>query len=221
MARRDDLHAVHPAAVELAARARQPGRRRPRLRRSRRCRRTPAREFTRRTCGSRPASRGAPASRTMNALDTHDTPRFRTHARAGRGAGGVRARGDAAGHPGGLGRRRVRAHRRRRRGLAHADPVGERGLGRVAPVLDDRTARSSRCGARTRCSPTGGIRWLAVGDDAVAFVRESADERCSCSRRGRRRRSSFDAALGGACRRSGCRGAAVRGGRGSRHPMVW
>ena len=23
---------------------------------------------------------------------------------------------------------------------------------------------------------TGGIRWLAVGDDAVAFVRESADE---------------------------------------------
>ena len=36
---------------------------------------------------------------------------------------------------------------------------------------------------------TGGIRWLAVGDDAVAFVRESADESCSCSPRGRPRRS--------------------------------
>ena len=38
------------------------------------------------------------------------------------------------------------------------------------------TARCCACAATHPVLATGGIRWLAVGDDAVAFVRESSDE---------------------------------------------
>ncbi|MDQ0894623.1 glycoside hydrolase family 13 protein [Agromyces ramosus] len=112
---------------------------------------------------------------TMNALDTHDTPRFGTHARPGTlpvalglavtlpGIPVVWA-GDEFGLTG-------------VDGEASRTPIpwGSETASEVAPVLD--TYREL-LGLR-RAHPvlaTGGLRWLAVGDDAIAFVRESADE---------------------------------------------
>ncbi|GAA1769823.1 glycoside hydrolase family 13 protein [Agromyces humatus] len=112
---------------------------------------------------------------TMNALDTHDTPRFATSALPGTvpvafglavtlpGIPVVWA-GDEFGLTG-------------IDGEASRTPIpwGSEGSADVAPVLE--TYRSLV--ALRRAHPvlaTGGIRWLAVGDDAVAFVRESAEE---------------------------------------------
>ena len=112
---------------------------------------------------------------TMNALDTHDTPRFFTSARQGTvpvafglavtlpGIPVVWA-GDEFGLTG-------------VDGEASRTPIpwGSEGSADVEPVLA--TYRSLV--ALRRAHPvlsTGGIRWLVVGDDAVAFVRESADE---------------------------------------------
>ena len=112
---------------------------------------------------------------TMNALDTHDTPRFRTSARPGTvpvalglavtlpGIPVVWA-GDEFGLTG-------------VDGEASRTPIpwGSEGSDEVASVLE--TYRSLL--ALRRRHPvlaTGGLRFLAVGDDAVAFVRESADE---------------------------------------------
>ena len=111
----------------------------------------------------------------MNALDTHDTPRSLTSARPGTlpvafglavtlpGIPVVWA-GDEFGLTG-------------VDGEASRTPIpwGSGGDPAVAPVLETYRAL---VGLR-RAHPvlaTGGIRWLAVGDDAVAFVRESADE---------------------------------------------
>ncbi len=112
---------------------------------------------------------------TMNALDTHDTPRFRTHARPGTvpvalglsvtlpGIPVVWA-GDEFGLTGGDGE-----------ASRTPMPWGSEDSPEVAPVL----ATYRELLALRRDHPvlaTGGIRWLAVDDDAVAFVRESADE---------------------------------------------
>ena len=145
---------------------------------------------------------------TMNALDTHDTPRFLTSARPGTRAGRVRARGDAAGHPGRLGGRRVRAHRastarpraRRSRGGARARPTSSR--------CSRPTARSSGCAARTRCSPPAASAGSRSATTRSRSCANRPTRRCSCSPRGRRRRCrSRRAALS----RCGCRGAGVRG----------
>ena len=92
LARRDDLRELHPADLGLAVGA---GQRRPVVLRPA-VRHDPAlhrRAVLRRAPrSSRPASRGARGSATMNALDTHDTPRFLTNAQPGHRAGRVRAR---------------------------------------------------------------------------------------------------------------------------------
>ncbi|GAA1809377.1 alpha-amylase family glycosyl hydrolase [Agromyces neolithicus] len=112
---------------------------------------------------------------TMNALDTHDTPRFATSAVPGTvpvafglavtlpGIPVVWA-GDEFGLTG-------------VDGEASRTPIpwGSEASAEVAPVL---ATYRALVGLR-RSHPvlaTGGIRWLVVGDDAVAFVRESADE---------------------------------------------
>jgi alpha-glucosidase len=112
---------------------------------------------------------------TMNALDTHDTPRFTTNARPGTvpvalglavtmpGIPVVWA-GDEFGLTG-------------VDGEASRTPIpwGSEDSDQVAPVLETyRTLLALR-----REHPvlgTGGLRFLAVGADAVAFVRESAAE---------------------------------------------
>ena len=112
---------------------------------------------------------------TMNALDTHDTPRFRTSARPGTvpvalglsvtmpGIPVVWA-GDEFGLTG-------------VDGEASRTPIpwGSEADAAVAPVLDMYASLL----ALRRAHPvlaTGGIRWLGVDDAAVAFVRESAKE---------------------------------------------
>ncbi|MEV1131936.1 glycoside hydrolase family 13 protein [Agromyces sp. NPDC049794] len=112
---------------------------------------------------------------TMNALDTHDTPRFATSARPGTvpvafglavtlpGIPVVWA-GDEFGLTG-------------VDGEASRTPIpwGSETDAAVAPVLDTYASLI----ALRRAHPvlaTGGIRWLAVGEAAVAFVRESASE---------------------------------------------
>ena len=112
---------------------------------------------------------------TMNALDTHDTPRFATSARPGTVpvAFGLAATlpgipvvwaGDEFGLTG-------------VDGEASRTPMpwGRETDAAVAPVLDTYASLI----AMRRAHPvlaTGGIRWLAVDEDAVAFVRESATE---------------------------------------------
>ncbi|MGW9629506.1 glycoside hydrolase family 13 protein [Agromyces sp. NPDC055520] len=112
---------------------------------------------------------------TMNALDTHDTPRFATHARPG--ALPV-ALGLAIALPG-----IPVVWAGDEFGLTGVDgeasrtpmPWGSETWPEVAPVLE--TYRSLlRLRREHPVLATGGIRWLAVGDDAVAFVRESVDE---------------------------------------------
>ncbi|PWC03667.1 glycoside hydrolase family 13 protein [Agromyces badenianii] len=112
---------------------------------------------------------------TMNALDTHDTPRFATHARPGTlpSALGLAVTlpgipvvwaGDEFGLTG-------------EDGEASRTPMpwGSEASPEVAPVLE--TYRALLRLRRERpVLATGGIRWLAVGDEAVAFVRESAAE---------------------------------------------
>lgn len=111
---------------------------------------------------------------TMNALDTHDTPRFATHARP---ATAPVAFGLAVTMPG-----VPVVWAGDEFGLTGVDgeasrtpmPWGSEGDPEVAPVL----AAYRELIALRREHPvlaTGGIRWLAVGDDAVAFVRESAE----------------------------------------------
>ena len=111
----------------------------------------------------------------MNALDTHDTPRFLTSARDG--AVPV-AFGLAVTMPGipvvwagdefGL---------TARDGEESRTPIP---WDRVSePEVADTIALYRRIIALKRAHPAlngGGIRWLAVTDDAVAFVRESAPE---------------------------------------------
>jgi alpha-glucosidase len=111
----------------------------------------------------------------MNALDTHDTPRFRTTARPGTvpvalglsvtmpGIPVVWA-GDEFGLTG-------------VDGEASRTPIpwGSEADAAVAPVL----ATYRELLALRRAHPvlaTGGIRWLALGEEAVAFVRESTEE---------------------------------------------
>ncbi|KRE30016.1 glycoside hydrolase family 13 protein [Agromyces sp. Soil535] len=112
---------------------------------------------------------------TMNALDTHDTPRFRTSARSGTvpvafglavtlpGIPVVWA-GDEFGLTG-------------IDGEASRTPIpwGSEADAAVAPVLDTYASLVALRRAHSVLA-TGGIRWLAVGEDALAFVRESAEE---------------------------------------------
>ncbi|MGI9824277.1 glycoside hydrolase family 13 protein [Agromyces sp. Marseille-Q5079] len=111
---------------------------------------------------------------TMNALDTHDTPRFATHARPGTVPAAL---GLAVALPGipvvwagdefGLTGEDGEASRT-------PMPWGSETSPEVAPVLE--TYRSLlRLRREHPVLSTGGIRWLAVGDDALAFVREAAD----------------------------------------------
>ncbi|SFR69195.1 alpha-glucosidase [Agromyces sp. CF514] len=111
---------------------------------------------------------------TMNALDTHDTPRFATNARPGTVPVGL---GLAVTLPGipvvwagdefGLTGEDGEASRT-------PMPWGTETSPGVAPVLE--TYRTLlRLRREHPVLATGGIRWLAVGDDALAFVRESAD----------------------------------------------
>ncbi|WP_350347927.1 glycoside hydrolase family 13 protein [Agromyces sp. G08B096] len=111
---------------------------------------------------------------TMNALDTHDTPRFATHARPGTPPV---AFGLAVALPG-----LPVVWAGDEFGLTGVDgeasrtpmPWGSEGGPAVAPMLE---AYRALIGLRrsNHVLATGGLRWLAVGDDAVAFVRESAD----------------------------------------------
>ena len=142
LARRDDLRRLHPAAVGLAAASRRlpyldadgesTTRRGSSGSRSAASRDyTGARRSSRRTARSPPASRGACGWAHMQPLDTHDTARFRTHgARRARSRSRSGSSMTLPGHPGRVRRRRVRTDRRRRRGLAHADPVGRGGASR-------------------------------------------------------------------------------------------
>lgn len=112
---------------------------------------------------------------TMNALDTHDTPRFLTHARPGTlpvalglavtlpGIPVVWA-GDEFGLTG-------------VDGEASRTPIpwGSEASTDVALLLATYRSLVALRGSHPVLA-TGGIRWLAVSDDAVAFVRESADE---------------------------------------------
>jgi alpha-glucosidase len=112
---------------------------------------------------------------TMNALDTHDTPRFRTSARPGTvpvalglsvtmpGIPVVWA-GDEFGLTG-------------VDGEASRTPIpwGSEADAAVAPVFDMYASILTLRRAHPVLA-TGGIRWLAIDDEAVAFVRESADE---------------------------------------------
>jgi alpha-glucosidase len=112
---------------------------------------------------------------TMNALDTHDTPRFTTNARPGTVQVALGLAVTMPGIP--------VVWAGDEFGLAGVDgeasrtpiPWGSEGSDEVAPVLETyRTLLALR-----RAHPvlaTGGLRFLAVGADAVAFVRESADE---------------------------------------------
>lgn len=113
-------------------------------------------------------------SATMNALDTHDTPRFATNARPGTVpvALGLAATlpgipvvwaGDEFGLTG-------------EDGEASRTPMpwGSEASPEVAPVLETYRALLRLRGEHPVLA-TGGIRWLAAGDDAVAFVRESAE----------------------------------------------
>ncbi|MBT2500586.1 glycoside hydrolase family 13 protein [Agromyces sp. ISL-38] len=113
---------------------------------------------------------------TMNALDTHDTPRFRTSARPGTVPVALGLAVTLPGIP--------VVWAGDEFGLTGVDgeesrtpiPWGSEASPEVAPVLE--TYRSLlRLRRDHPVLATGGIRWLAVGDDAVAFVRESADER--------------------------------------------
>lgn len=111
---------------------------------------------------------------TMNALDTHDTPRFATHARPGTvpvafglavtmpGVPVVWA-GDEFGLTG-------------EDGEASRTPMpwGSETSPEVAPVLHAYRALVALRGAHPVLA-TGGLRWIAASDEAVAFVRESAD----------------------------------------------
>ncbi|MGN6325622.1 glycoside hydrolase family 13 protein [Pseudolysinimonas sp.] len=112
---------------------------------------------------------------TMNALDTHDTPRFLTSAREG--AVPV-AFGLAVSMPGipvvwagdefGL---------TARDGEESRTPIPWDRAG--DPTVAATIALYRRLIALKRAHPAlngGGIRWLAVADDAVAFVRETAEE---------------------------------------------
>lgn len=111
---------------------------------------------------------------TMNALDTHDTPRFATHARpgtvpvafglavtmpgvpvvwAGDEFGLIGVDGEASRTP---------------------MPWGDEDSPEVAPVLDAYRELVALRAAHPVLA-TGGLRWVATGDEAVAFVRESAD----------------------------------------------
>ncbi|MET4156655.1 glycoside hydrolase family 13 protein [Agromyces sp. PvR057] len=111
---------------------------------------------------------------TMNALDTHDTPRFATHARPGTVpvALGLAATlpgipvvwaGDEFGLTG-------------EDGEASRTPMpwGSETSPEAAPVLATYRALL-RLRREHPVLAGGGIRWLAVGDDAVAFVRESTE----------------------------------------------
>lgn len=112
---------------------------------------------------------------TMNALDTHDTPRFATHARPGTLPVALGLAVSLPGIP--------VVWAGDEFGLTGVDgeasrtpmPWGSETSPEVATVLE--TYRSVlRLRREHPVLATGGIRWLAVGDDAVAFVRESAEE---------------------------------------------
>jgi alpha-glucosidase len=109
---------------------------------------------------------------TMNALDTHDTPRFATAARPGAvpvalglsvalpGVPVVFA-GDEFGLTGVDGEAS-------RTPIPWGDPAAEPSMALYRELLGLRRAHP----ALSR----GGMRWLHVGDDALAFVRESAEQ---------------------------------------------
>ncbi len=110
----------------------------------------------------------------MNALDTHDTPRFLTSAREGALPVAV---GLAMTMPGipvvwagdELGLTAVDGEHAR-------TPIPWDRLGESAETID----LYRRLIALRRAHPAltgGGLRWLHAGDDAIAFVRESAEER--------------------------------------------
>jgi alpha-glucosidase len=110
---------------------------------------------------------------TMNALDTHDTPRFLTSAREGVVPAAFGLAVTLPGIP--------VVWAGDEFGLTAADGEESR-----TPIPWDRIGDSadtialySRLIALKRQHPSlngGGIRWLYVSDDAVAFVRESAEE---------------------------------------------
>jgi alpha-glucosidase len=111
---------------------------------------------------------------TMNALDTHDTPRFATHARPGTVPVGFGLAVTMPGVP--------VVWAGDEFGLTGVDgeasrtpmPWGSETSPEVAPVLSAyRELVALR--AEHPVLATGGLRWIAVGDESVAFVRESAD----------------------------------------------
>ncbi|MRG59582.1 glycoside hydrolase family 13 protein [Agromyces sp. CFH 90414] len=111
---------------------------------------------------------------TMNALDTHDTPRFLTHARP---ATVPVAFGLAATMPGipvvwagdefALTGADGEASRTPMPWGSEADPAVEPTLAAYRALIALRRAHPVLA--------TGGIRWLAASDDAIAFVREATD----------------------------------------------
>ncbi|WP_022884632.1 glycoside hydrolase family 13 protein [Glaciibacter superstes] len=115
---------------------------------------------------------------TMNALDTHDTPRFATHAMPGAAAVAfglsvtlpgipVIFAGDEFGLVGVDGE-----HSRTPMPWSTADsPDVARTIGLYADLIHLRTTHPSVRAALNG----GGMRWLHVGDDVLVFVRETAE----------------------------------------------
>ena len=115
---------------------------------------------------------------SWNLLDSHDTARFRHDRRLARAASRRRRPADdAAGRADGVRGRRARSRGRLGRGRAADDAVGRRTwdesfLGAFRELIHLR--RTLPALAR------GGIRWVHVDADTIAFVRESRDERLLC-----------------------------------------
>ena len=143
---------------------------------------TPRRRATRST-SMRAFRAGVPWEAVLHSwtlLDSHDTARFRTVVGLARAAARRRrAADDDARRADGLRRRRARARGRLGRGRAPDDAVGRAGqLGRRRSSTTYRRLialrRSSDALAR------GGIRYAHVDADAIAYLRETRDERLLC-----------------------------------------
>ena len=123
----------------------------------------------------------------LNLLGSHDSPRFRTMARAGPGLVPPRrpAPGDAPGRPVHLLRRRGGPRGRQRSRQPPRVPVGRGALGPGRARVDPDVVRGA--GMRSRRSGEGASAWPGHAEDALAFVRGAGGARRG-PRRGERRR---------------------------------
>ena len=173
LARRDELRRLPAPGLELAARRRAPGRA-PSTRSRRSGRRAAPRRRGRGRDDARVPRRRPwqSALHSWTLLDSHDTPRFRTVARSREPTlVGDRAADDDARRPDALRRRRARARGRwgedARRTMPWDRPET---LGRDAAR---RVPAADRAAPLVAALARGGIRYAPVGDDAIAYLRET------------------------------------------------